>query len=46
MASHDVHMTFAQAVQWNEEMLEMFPPKPNRAALDADAKCNVEFRLS
>jgi hypothetical protein len=39
-------MTFAQAVQWNEEMLEMFPPKPNRSALDADAKCNVEFKLS
>ena len=38
-------MTFEQAVQWNEEMLAMFPPKPNRAALDADAKCTVEFRL-
>ena len=46
MASHDVHMTFAQAVEWNEEMLEMFPPKPNRAVLDAEAKCNVEFKLS
>jgi hypothetical protein len=45
MASHDVHMTFAQAVQWNEEMLAMFPLKSNRAALDADAKCNVEFKL-
>ena len=45
MASHDVHMTFAQAVQWNEEMLAMFPPKSNRAALDADAKCSVEFKL-
>jgi hypothetical protein len=29
----------------DEEMLAMFPPKPNRAALAADAKCNVEFRL-
>jgi len=46
MESHNVRMTFAQAVQWNEEMLEMFPPKPNRSALDADAKCNVEFKLS
>jgi len=46
MASHKVRMTFEQAVQWNEEMLAMFPPKPNRAALDADAKCSVEFRLS
>jgi hypothetical protein len=39
-------MTFEQAVQWNEEMLAMFPPKASRATLDADAKCNVEFKLS
>jgi hypothetical protein len=45
MASHKVHMTFEQAVRWNEEMLAMFPPKPNRGALDADAKCSVEFKL-
>ena len=45
MAPHEGRMTFEQAVQWNEEMLAMFPPKPNRAALDADAKCPVEFRL-
>ena len=45
MAPHNVQMTFEQAVHWNEEMLSMFPPKPNRAALDADAKCTVEFRL-
>jgi hypothetical protein len=37
-------MTFEQAVHWNEEMLAMFPPKPGRAALDADLKCTVEFR--
>ena len=46
MAPHQSRMTFAQAVQWNEEMLEMFLPKPNRATLDAEAKCNVEFKLS
>ena len=45
MAPHETRMSFEQAVQWNEQMLVMFPPKPNRAALDADLKCNVEFRL-
>ena len=46
MVAHEGCMSFEQAVRWNEEMLEMFPPKPNRAALDADAKCFAEFRLS
>ncbi len=45
MVPHEGRMSFEQAVRWNEEMLEMFPPKPNRAALDADAKCHAEFRL-
>ena len=45
MAPRDAHMTFEQAVRWNEEMLGLFPPKPNRAALDADAKCHAEFTL-
>lgn len=45
MTSHDSHMTFEQAVQWNEEMLALFPPKSNRAELDADAKCYAEFTL-
>jgi len=45
MAPRDAHMTFEQAVQWNEEMLALFPPKANRAALDADAKCQAEFAL-
>jgi hypothetical protein len=45
MAPHEGQMSFEQAVRWNEEMLAMFPPKPNRAALDADAKCLAEFRL-
>jgi len=46
MAPHNARMTFEQAVRWNEEMLSIFPPKPNRAALDAAAKCDVEFRLA
>ena len=45
MVQHEVRMSFEQAVQWNEDMLAMFPPKPDRAALDADAKCHVEFRF-
>jgi hypothetical protein len=45
MAPHGGRLTFEQAVGWNEAMLATFPPKPNRAALDADAKCLVEFRL-
>ena len=45
MAPHEGRMTFEQAVRWNEEILAMFPPKPSRASLDADAKFPVEFRL-
>jgi hypothetical protein len=45
MIPHQTHMTFEQAVQWNEDMLAMFPRKPNRAAWDADLKCDVKFRL-
>ena len=45
MVPHEWRMAFEQAVQWNEEMLALFPPKANRAALDADAKCHAEFAL-
>jgi hypothetical protein len=45
MVSRNVRMSFERAVQWNEGMLETFPPPANRAALDADTKCAVEFRL-
>ena len=45
MISHESRLTFAQAIQWNEEMLEMFPPKSNRAALDSEARCDIEFVL-
>lgn len=45
MVSHPNRMSLAEAIEWNEEMLELFPPKPNRAVLDAEAKCQVEFLL-
>ena len=44
MASHKLRMTLAEAVQWNEEMLAMFPPRANRDMLD-DLRCDVEFVL-
>lgn len=45
MSPHQTRMSFEEACQWNEEMLELFPLKPNRAAFDAEAKCRVEFVL-
>jgi hypothetical protein len=45
MVSHQTRASFAEAIEWNEEMLELFPPKPKRATLDAEAKCHVEFVL-
>ena len=45
MAERESRMSFAEAVRWNEAMLATFPPKPNRAELDADAKCVAEFVL-
>ena len=45
MTPHEGRLTFEQAVKWNEEMLVVFSPKPNRAAMDADARCPAEFRL-
>ena len=38
-------MNFEEACRWNEEMLELFPPKPNRAELNASTKCHVAFVL-
>ena len=46
MTSHKRHMTFQQAVQWNEEVRELFPPKPSQSARDANTRCYVEFKLS
>jgi len=45
MVQREGRLTFEQAVAWNEEMLATFPPKPNRAALDADAKCHAQFAI-
>jgi hypothetical protein len=45
MLPHEGRLTFEQAMHWNKGMLTIFLPKPNRAALDADLKCDVEFRL-
>jgi hypothetical protein len=35
----------ADYVNWCEEMLMLFPPKPDRAAVVAKAGCRVEFVL-
>ncbi len=45
MAPRRTRMSLEQAVQWNEEMLELCPPHANRAALNANARCHAEFRL-
>lgn len=45
MAPHKSRLTFAEAVHWNDEMLAMFPPKSNRAAAEAPAKCEAEFEF-
>ena len=45
MASHNTRMMLAEAVQWNEEMLVMFPPKANRDGRDDDTRCEAEFVL-
>jgi len=43
MAPHRTTMTFAEACKWNEEMLALFPPKPDRADRRAEARCLVPF---
>jgi hypothetical protein len=45
MAHHKSRLTFAEAVQWNDEMLAVFAPKLNRPARDAASKCDIEFAL-
>ena len=45
MGPHHNRMSFEQAVEWNDEILALFPPKLNRPAHDAEAKCDVEFVL-
>jgi len=43
MRPHQVTMTFAEACKWNEEMLEIFPTRPDSADQRAKERCKVEF---
>jgi hypothetical protein len=45
MLPHRSHMTFEQAVRWNDEMLAMFPRKNKPPKLEAERRCHVEFIL-
>jgi hypothetical protein len=45
MVPHRTHKTFEQAVQWNEEMLTLFPPRKQSAKLEAEHRCHAEFVL-
>lgn len=43
MRPHEVTMTFAEACRWNEEMLTLFPPRPDGAERRVKERCEVEF---
>lgn len=45
MLPHRSHMTFEEAVRWNDEMLAMFPPKKLSPKLEAERRCQAEFVL-
>jgi hypothetical protein len=45
MLPHRTRKTFEQAVQWNEEMLALFPPKKRVPLLEAERRCHAEFVL-
>ena len=45
MAEHWIRLSFGDALRWNDEMRQLFPPKPHRAEDSASAKCPVEFVL-
>jgi hypothetical protein len=45
MLPHRSHMTFEEAVRWNDEMLSLFPQKKKSAKLAAERRCNTEFIL-
>jgi hypothetical protein len=45
MKPHEIRMTFAEAVRWNEEMLSLFPQKKMSAKLAAERRCHAEFKL-
>jgi hypothetical protein len=37
--------SFAEAVQWNDEMLALFPPRKRLAKLERERRCDVEFAI-
>ena len=45
MLPHRSRKTFEQAVQWNDEMLSLSPPKKMPADLEAQRRCHAEFVL-
>lgn len=42
---HPRRMSFEEACRWNEEMLDLFPPKLERCAERFKTKCPTPFRL-
>ena len=42
---HPRRMSFEEACLWNEEMLGLFPPRPERSAERFKAKCPTPFEL-
>jgi hypothetical protein len=45
MQPHRSHMTFEEAVRWNDEMLSLFPPRKSSPKLEAERRCHDEFIL-
>ena len=45
MKPHEIRMTFAEAVRWNDEMLAQFPPKKLSPELEGQRRCHAEFVL-
>jgi len=45
MKPHEIRMTFAEAVRWNDEMLALLPPKKRAPELEAQHRCHAEFVL-
>ena len=45
MRPHEVRITFAEAVRWNDEMLSLFPLRKMPPELEAARRCDVEFVL-
>ena len=45
MKPHKQTMSFAEACQWNEEMLDLFPPRPDSAARRSKSRCEAAFEI-